>query len=277
VAVDFGLAARGLRLKGLSAVLAPWASSQKLELEEAISYSERGRQAFVFAPGLSIRGFSVEQTGGLLTNRMHTRIHACASSADWQLLFSFLSYMTERGAEIEDSGLGLSAGALAAEEAMRRWRFGFRRALRVIQILLHERAETQVWLPNPRFPVLVQGSAVPAGELPDDALHAIERTLVGEANGLARAQRDAAIQVGDATLTGQLDLIVVPEPVPGVATPLGHPSWPVVTRLVPRLVEHVRGTPPRYHLHDIEVGPPADAHLRQALVHDLTQPMRMRT
>jgi len=276
LAVDFALAVRGLRLKGLAAVLAPWARSQKLEIDEAISFSERGRVAFVFAAGLSIRGFAIEDVGGLLHNELRARIHACASSADWQLLFSFLSWMAERGAEIEDGELGLSQGALAAEEAMRRWRFGFRRSLRVLQILLHERAEAQVWLPNLRFPVAIHASAVPTGELPDDALHAVERTLVSDANGVARAQRDAAIQIADAGLTGELDLIVVPEPVQGVATPLGHPSWPVVTRLVPDLVEHVRGSPPRYHLYDIEVGPPADGHLRQALVHDLAQPMRIR-
>jgi len=277
VAVDFALAVRGLRLKGLAAVLAPWAASQKLDLDESVSYSDRGRSAFVFAPGLSIRGFSIQMERGLFSKQLYTRIHACASSADWQLLFSFLAYMSERGADIEDSGLELSAGALTAEEAMRRWRVGFRRGLRVIQILLHERGETQVWLPNPRFPVMAQASAVPAGELLDDSLHAIERTLVSDASGLARTQGDGAIQMADATLTGELDLIVVPEPIQGVATTRGHPSWPVITRLIPRLVEHVRGTPPRYHLQDIEVGPPADEHLREALVHDLAQPLRMRT
>src|SRR6266446_1229041 len=110
----------------LSDMLTDW---REEHAEANVDIAEDGTWASVFAAGISIRGFSVRNE-----DAPYVRLSSIASRGDWRLAFSFLRFAGDRNATpelVEEELTDEASQARGAEE--------FRRGVRILQHMLHER------------------------------------------------------------------------------------------------------------------------------------------
>jgi hypothetical protein len=171
----------GFYASRLAGTLERWAEAEKLDFTQTVKLDSGGGGAFLFARGRSIRGAHVAQRRSGLRVRIELWLEPCASRGDWQMVFSLLMFLLERGARgTEEDGLPLVLGALGAQEAARRARFCFRREVLALRHARETRA-TAPSLVTPLFTLALGESDLGHGPLDDARLDALEARLVERA------------------------------------------------------------------------------------------------
>jgi hypothetical protein len=187
----------------LSDMLADW---REEHAEADTEVAEDGSWATVFAPGLSIRGFSVRND-----DAPYVRINQLASHGDWRLAFSFLRFAAERSAvpELAEEELTDETSQARAEEELRS-------GARILQSMLYERGNEHIGLPVLHFVLNVDRDDLPPGDVDTGTL---EQRLIARAARYARARVPSVLTIegsitavvwsGEALLTSQVDYVIL--------------------------------------------------------------------
>jgi hypothetical protein len=225
-------------IDGLDDLVTEWGNAQEICEELDIEVDEDEGWATVFAPGASIRGFSVHDE-----DKPNVRINNTASGADWRLAYSFLRFAAEHGSRPE-----LDASELTDDAAIARAKNDLQAAVTLLRYMLYERGNQFIGLPILHFSIDVTRADIPAGG--DVDIDALERALATRAERLARArvpsvlrieQRiDAVVWSGESLVTSEVDYVILGD----------HDNLfvPWKTFLGAHAVETIRGKEPRYYV-----------------------------
>lgn len=236
---DIGLGS----IDGLDDLVSEWANAQEICRELDVEVDEEDEAwATIFAPGASIRGFSVRNEGD-----SHVHINNMASRADRRLAYSFLRFAAERGSTPE-----MDTSELTDEAAVARATKDLQTAVLLMRHMLYERGNAYIGLPILHFAIEITRADVPAsGEVDIDAY---ERTLVARAERFARARVpsvlriegkiDAVVWSGEPLVTRQVDYVILGD----------HDSLFVAWKafLGAHSVETIRGKEPLYYFPALE-------------------------
>jgi hypothetical protein len=223
----------------LKDMLADWQAEHQadveLNIELDVELSDDGSFATVFAPGLSIRGFSVRND-----DAPYVRLSSLASRGDWRLAYSFLRFALDRSAEPE-----LAPEELTDEASQARGAEEFRSGARLLQHVLHERGNEYTGLPVLHFTLNVDRNDLPAGDLDVDTL---ELDLIARAERYAHARVPSVFTLGDSTtavvwsgealLTSAVDHVILGDENVVI-------DWPSFIAAYP--VETLKGTEPLFY------------------------------
>jgi hypothetical protein len=259
----------------LCTLLQSWAQETGIDIDTAIAFREGELGACVLVPGASIRGFSVTSASHWLTLTLTVRINVCASSGDWRLLYSLLTFLLEREARGQhEDGTPLAIAELTAAASMEQWETHLRSGIRALQIVFQNDDSEFVRLPNHRFPISVGRNEVPRSSCSREDLERFQALLQMRLDRYWQARDASTIEladgrrmivwVGDAMLLEGVDLVVIPEQVDG--EPSRVLPWNVLPALAPNAVETIPGTPPVYYVRSFDAADERDAEIWKSLV-----------
>jgi len=171
----------GFYARRLARTLERWADAEKLDFDHCVWLAPHGGSAYVFVRGRSIGGVHIDRRTRRLRTHIEVSLEACSSRGDWQLLFSLLTFLLERGARgTENDGLPIVLGALTRDEAMRRARFCLRRDVEALRHRRMRRGDA-ISLTTPLFTLALGETDLGHGPLDTAALDALEARLVERA------------------------------------------------------------------------------------------------
>jgi len=257
MSVEFEIRAASRRLGKFDDVITVWKSTQGFPV---LTLSSEADYVWFFAPGISIRGLSLQyRRKFLLRSLIQLRLNVCASGGDWRMAASFMALALERGARVFSSdGIRIEPSQLLPTVIEERSRETFRRDLGLLQRILYASVEKRVTLPNQWFSLSLDPTNLAEGAVSSAQSEALHDFLASKTARYSGARRAALITLrtgatailwsGEEMLAPRATFLVFPETRdnPDIDDYL-FVSWEEALRLTAGVVEEIAGQVPAYY------------------------------
>lgn len=273
MSVQFEIRTRIRRLGKVDDVVLQWVTA-----DVPISFDQVGAEyGWVFAPGLSVRGFSVRRERQFLGDRFRIRLNVAASRGDWGMAFAMLHHAAMTGARVfGDDGCPLAADQLSATAAERLSREQFARDVRVLRQIALQDSDAPIRLPNPRFSLSLTLDDLPTERMSAETLQSFEDSLVARtlkyrgvrvaATITLNSGKTAVVWSGESLIIPEVNFVVFPGT---LETPdiddYVHKDLSQVLETIGDRAEYVDGESPWYFLREFSPERREDADLWQLL------------
>ena len=172
-------------------VLGSW--TKKEEIVGIISGNQADRIHY-FIPGISIRGFSLNQQHRFIKHRFELRLSVCASEGDWGAAYSFLRFAQQQGFKVKsEAGDILGANELSRDSASARAIQQFAADVNALKAIASSSGGRPIELPTDSFVVPVKREDLPADNFDQEALIRLRQVLLQRAAKYAKARPAAVI------------------------------------------------------------------------------------